>query len=191
MNKYIRILSKSEEFARLIFDEQWQGADEVSVTVVLAQTQPLNYLPIKDEEILERERKAQIEKEHQEAEERALAAQREQERQEREERERMEQEERERVERERKERTVARGGVRGVRGTRASMRGTRGTTRTGIADPLSRVIAENLALLIAPSGTATGRANSGQISSSGIPSKLPTVTGGVRSTSTRGLSKRT
>jgi hypothetical protein len=31
LNKYIGILSKSEEIARLIFDEQWQGAEEVRI----------------------------------------------------------------------------------------------------------------------------------------------------------------
>lgn len=146
---------------------------------------------MKDERILERERAAQIEQERQEAEERAFAAQRERERQEAEEQERLEQEERARIERERKEKSVARGGVRGVRGTRASMRGTRGTTRAGISYHLNSAIVDNLALLVAPSGASTGRVNSGQTSSSGIPSKLPTA-GGVRSsTSTRGLSKRT
>lgn len=82
-----------------------------------------------------------------------------------------------------------------MRGTRASMRGTRGTTRTGMVDSLSKIIAKNLALLIAPAGTAIGRINSAQTNSSGIPSKLPTVAGGVRLSatgpSTRGLSKRT
>jgi hypothetical protein len=31
LNKYVSILSKSEEFARLILDEQWQGAEAVSL----------------------------------------------------------------------------------------------------------------------------------------------------------------
>ncbi|KAF5385831.1 hypothetical protein D9615_002246 [Tricholomella constricta] len=111
LNKYIGILSKSEEFTRLIFDEQWQGADA-------------------DEEALQRERLAAQERTRRETEERAFAAQREEERRQREEQERIEQEEKERIERERKERMAARGGIRGVRGTKASMRGVRGTTRT-------------------------------------------------------------
>ncbi|GLB37438.1 putative DASH complex subunit Duo1 [Lyophyllum shimeji] len=110
LNKYIAILAKSEQFARLIFDEQWQGAEA-------------------DEEVLERERIEARDKARREAEERALAAQREEERRQREEQQRIEQEERERIERETREKAAARGGVRGVRGTRASMRGARGTTR--------------------------------------------------------------
>ncbi|KAF9465033.1 hypothetical protein BDZ94DRAFT_1255151 [Collybia nuda] len=152
LNKYIHILSTSEDFAKLILDEQWQGAEE-------------------DEGVLERERVAQLEKERREAEEQILAAQREREQREKEERERMEQEERDRIEREKREKATTRGGIRGVRGTRASMRGTRGTTRTG------------------STGTTAGRPNSISAISSGNPSKLPTATGGVR-TSTMGPSTR-
>lgn len=111
LNKYIATLSKSEDFARLIFDEQWQGAEA-------------------DEDTIERERVAKEERLRREIEERALAVQREEERRHQEEQERLEQEEKERIEREKKERMAARGGVRGVRGTRASTRGTRVVTRT-------------------------------------------------------------
>lgn len=105
LNRYLSMLSKSEEFSRLIFDEEWEGAQA-------------------DEEILERE---MVEAKRREAEERSLAAQREAERRKTEERERLERE-KELAERERKEQaTIRRGVVRGVRGTRASMRGTRGT----------------------------------------------------------------
>lgn len=31
LNKYINILSKSEEFSRLIFDEKWYGAEAVRI----------------------------------------------------------------------------------------------------------------------------------------------------------------
>ncbi|KAG6869118.1 hypothetical protein C0993_001683 [Termitomyces sp. T159_Od127] len=116
LNKYISILSKSEEFTQLIFDQQWQGADA-------------------DEEALEHERIAQIEEARRDAEEKALAKQQEEERRKREAQEQIEREERERVERierEKKEKAVVRGGIRGVRGTRASMRGTsQGTARIG------------------------------------------------------------
>ncbi|KAG6833933.1 hypothetical protein H0H87_007944 [Tephrocybe sp. NHM501043] len=111
LNKYIGILSKSEEFTRLIFDQQWQGAEA-------------------DEETLERERLKAIEQARHDAEAKALALQQEEERRKRDEQDRIKQAEKERVEREKIERAAARGGVRGVRGTRASMRGTaRGTTR--------------------------------------------------------------
>jgi DASH complex subunit Duo1 len=30
LNKYINVLAKSEEFSRLIFNENWMGADAVS-----------------------------------------------------------------------------------------------------------------------------------------------------------------
>ncbi|KAJ3775046.1 hypothetical protein FB446DRAFT_726585 [Lentinula raphanica] len=106
LNKYMGILAKSEEFARIIFDEEWEGAEQ-------------------DDMIIQREEEERIERERREAEERRLAEQRERERLEREAKERREQEERERLERERKERAASRG-VRGVRGTRASMRGMRG-----------------------------------------------------------------
>ncbi|KAJ3762400.1 hypothetical protein EV360DRAFT_92451 [Lentinula raphanica] len=106
LNKYMGILAKAEEFARIIFDEEWEGAEQ-------------------DDMIIQREEEERIERERREAEERRLAEQRERERLEREAKERQEQEERERLERERKERAASRG-VRGVRGTRASMRGMRG-----------------------------------------------------------------
>ncbi|KAJ3748766.1 hypothetical protein DFH05DRAFT_1532835 [Lentinula detonsa] len=110
LNKYMSILARSEEFSRLIFDEDWEGAEQ-------------------DEMMIQREVEERIERERRESEERALAEQRERERLEREAKERQEREERERIERERKERAVSRGGsgVRGVRGTRASTRGMRGS----------------------------------------------------------------
>lgn len=33
MNKYVDILSKSEEYSRLIFDEEWEGSVEVRVDI--------------------------------------------------------------------------------------------------------------------------------------------------------------
>ncbi|KAJ7703161.1 hypothetical protein B0H17DRAFT_1041993 [Mycena rosella] len=112
LNKYVSILSGSEEFARLIFDDQWQGAEADEMLVAQEQ------------------REAEEKARHLKA-ERAAAAQREQERLEREERERTDQLLREQTEKDKKERTVARGGVRGVRGTRASMRATRGASHRG------------------------------------------------------------
>ncbi|KAJ3913256.1 hypothetical protein F5877DRAFT_93267 [Lentinula edodes] len=110
LNRYMMILAKSEEISRLIFDEDWEGAEQ-------------------DEMILRREEEERIEKERREAEERALAEQRERERLEREAKELQERMGKERIERERKDHTASsRGGsgVRGVRGTRASTRGMRG-----------------------------------------------------------------
>jgi hypothetical protein len=37
LNKYINILSKSEDVARLIFDERWHGAEAVGFTPHLRQ----------------------------------------------------------------------------------------------------------------------------------------------------------
>ncbi|KAF8973247.1 hypothetical protein BDZ97DRAFT_1912806 [Flammula alnicola] len=105
LNKYIDILSKSEDFSRLIFDEQWQGAEA-------------------DEEALEQEILIAKERARREAEEQALRAQQEAIRLEREKQEELRREEKERVEREKSERAIRSG--RGVRGTRASMRGMRG-----------------------------------------------------------------
>ncbi|OCH92308.1 hypothetical protein OBBRIDRAFT_833534 [Obba rivulosa] len=111
LDRYVDIMAKSEDYARLILDERWQGAEA-------------------DEEQLEREQLEAIERARRNEEERLLAEQRERERLEREEQERQE---RERIERERAQPKVSvrGGGVRGVRGTRASMRGvtTRGITR--------------------------------------------------------------
>ncbi|KAF4599861.1 hypothetical protein EYR40_006965 [Pleurotus pulmonarius] len=116
LNQYAHVLSKSEDISRLIFDEEWQGAEE-------------------DETALEQERIAAEEKARLEAQERALARKREQERLEREEQERLAQEEKERIDRERSQRHPPRGGVTGVRGTRASMRGVRGSTRASVVAP--------------------------------------------------------
>ncbi|KAJ7901867.1 hypothetical protein B0H14DRAFT_2668942 [Mycena olivaceomarginata] len=113
LDRYVAILSGSEEFARLIFDEQWQGAE--ADEMILAQEQ---------READERARRVEAE--------RVAAAQREQERLQREALDHANQRERERAEREKSERATARGGVRGVRGTRASMRAaTRGVGRGG------------------------------------------------------------
>ncbi|KAJ3896307.1 hypothetical protein GG344DRAFT_85391 [Lentinula edodes] len=114
LNKYMMILAKSEEISRLIFDEDWEGAEQ-------------------DEMILRREEEERIEKERRDAEERALAEQRERERLEREAKELQERMGKERIERERKDHAASsRGGsgVRGVRGTRASTRGMRGAVST-------------------------------------------------------------
>ena len=136
MNKYVKILSRSEDFARLIFDEHWDGAEAVrSPCISTVYLFLIHGYGSQDEEIILREETEAAERARQEAEERALAAQREQERSEREEQERTAREERERLEREKKERGASRGGVRGVRGTRASMRGVRGAgapTRAGM-----------------------------------------------------------
>ncbi|KAJ6593934.1 hypothetical protein B0H19DRAFT_1092927 [Mycena capillaripes] len=117
LNRYVSILSGSEEFARLIFDDQWQGAEADEMTMAHEQ------------------REAEEKARNLEA-ERVAAAQRERERLQREELQRADEKAREQTERERKERTTARGGVRGVRGTRASMRATRGTR--GAAPSFSR-----------------------------------------------------
>ncbi|KAJ7084418.1 hypothetical protein B0H15DRAFT_849116 [Mycena belliarum] len=115
LNKYVGILSGSEQVARLIFDEQWQGGDNDERIIVQEQI-----------ESEERARALKLE--------RAAAAQREKERLEQEAQERINQTEREQAEKDRKERAASRGGVRGVRGTRASMRASsRGTSRGAIS----------------------------------------------------------
>ena len=78
-----------------------------------------------DEELLQQERREEMERKHCEAEEQALRAQQDLLRIAKEKQEALRREERERLEREKSERAI-RGGVRGVRGTRASSRGTRG-----------------------------------------------------------------
>ncbi|KAF8910321.1 hypothetical protein CPB85DRAFT_1435253 [Mucidula mucida] len=103
LNKYVRTLGRTEDFARLLFDEDFDGADA-------------------DEAMLRQEEKAAAEKARREEEERLLAAQRELARLEKEALARQQREEREKT-----ARMAPRGGVRGVRGTRASMRGMRGS----------------------------------------------------------------
>lgn len=132
LNKYVRILSKSEDFARLIFDEEWHGAEAVSRTYLITLHLTLNLY--QDEEQIRLEQLAAEQRERGAAREKALAEQRERERREREEQERAEREEKERLAQAKKDRLASRGGVRGVRGTRASMRGMRGaapSTRPG------------------------------------------------------------
>ncbi|KAG6897895.1 hypothetical protein C0992_009379 [Termitomyces sp. T32_za158] len=175
LNKYISILSKSEEFTHFIFDQQWQGADA-------------------DEEALEYERIAQIEKARRDAEEKALAKQQEEERLKREAQEQIEKEERERVEQEKKkEKAVVRGGIRG-RGTRASMRGTsQATTRAGntVFELSTRVWLKTYT----PGGSTLIRGRSmGTTTSREATSKLPMPSGTATRTSSssnvRGLSRR-
>ncbi|KAL1939863.1 hypothetical protein VTO73DRAFT_9563 [Trametes versicolor] len=92
LDKYVRILDKSEKITKLILDERWQGAEA-------------------DEEQLDREEQEAEERAQREEEERILAEQRERERREREQREREEKELRERLEREKAEtaKSVSRG----------------------------------------------------------------------------------
>ncbi|KAI0775653.1 hypothetical protein BD413DRAFT_602857 [Trametes elegans] len=137
LDKYVRILGKSEKITKLLLDERWQGAEA-------------------DEEQLDREEAEAAERARREEEERLLAEQRERERLERERREREERELRERLEREKAEsaKTVSRGsGVRGVRGTRASMRGMRGASRVAAPTPSTRGAPRG--------GTTTGNGGSG------------------------------
>ncbi|KAF7321362.1 Sphingosine-1-phosphate phosphatase [Mycena kentingensis (nom. inval.)] len=104
LNEYVDILSQSEQFAQLLLDENWHGADE-------------------DEAAIRREREEEEERVRKAEAERVAAAHQEKERRLREEKERAEQQEREQAERDKRDRVPAtRGGVRGVRGTRASMR---------------------------------------------------------------------
>ncbi|KAF8482969.1 hypothetical protein DFH94DRAFT_730965 [Russula ochroleuca] len=164
LNKYINVLSKSEQVKRLIFDERWMGAEA-------------------DEAQLEEEERVREEKRRREEDERQQAAQREQERKEKEELERAMRDEAERLGREKRDKTSARGGsgVRGVRGTRASMRAgvaARGGSRTGSVP--STAIGSHTK---APSGSATGPSKIARPSSLAVSS--------ARGTSIpRGFSKR-
>ncbi|KAF9029030.1 hypothetical protein BDZ89DRAFT_739534 [Hymenopellis radicata] len=108
LNRYVKALGRTEDVARLLFDQDFDGADA-------------------DEAVIRQEQKAAAEKARQADEERQLAAQRERARLEKEALARQQQEEKERLERDKAARTASRGGVRGVRGTRASMRGMRGS----------------------------------------------------------------
>ncbi|EIN11686.1 hypothetical protein PUNSTDRAFT_131842 [Punctularia strigosozonata HHB-11173 SS5] len=106
LDKYMRLMSRSEKITNILLDEDFHGADA-------------------DEETLERERKEEEERLRREEERRLIDERRERERQELEERERLAKVEAEQARREREEKARGRGrgsGVRGVRGTRASIR---------------------------------------------------------------------
>lgn len=141
LNKYIGILSTSEEFSRLIFDEQWKGAEA-------------------DEELLQQERREEMERKRRAAEEQALRAQQDLLRIEKEKREALQREEKERLEREKSERAI-RGGVRGVRGMRASSRGNRGAapSRTDTNAGVSRGVPKRTPST-RPSTSTIGRGSS-------------------------------
>ncbi|KAF5322558.1 hypothetical protein D9619_001770 [Psilocybe cf. subviscida] len=147
LNKYIKILSKSEAFSRLIFDEQWQGAEA-------------------DEDELERQVQEAKEKARREEEERLLREQQEALRLENERQEALRREEKARTEREKSERAI-RGGIRGVRGTRASMRGVRGT---GTSRPVE------------PAATAPSRGIPRRATSTARPSNIGTLRGNTKPT---------
>jgi len=118
LDKYVKILSKSEAVTRLIFDERWEGAEQ-------------------DEQTIQDEQKEAARKARQEADELALSALRERERAKKEECDAKVGREKERIDSERNQRIGTRGVVRGVRGTRASMRGTKVATGTRGAAPTS------------------------------------------------------
>ncbi|KAH9929492.1 uncharacterized protein BXZ73DRAFT_90357 [Epithele typhae] len=129
LDKYVRMLSKSEKITKLMLDERWYGADA-------------------DEEQLDREEAEARERAQREEEERQLALQREKERLEREQREREERALREQQERERAEAAAKalgeaeyEGSNRGTASTTSglpgvrrgtSVRGTTTTSRGGI-----------------------------------------------------------
>ncbi|KAF9820284.1 hypothetical protein IEO21_01498 [Rhodonia placenta] len=154
LDKYVRILSKSEDVTRLIMDERWQGAEA-------------------DEEFIEQERQEAIERARREEEERRLSERRERERKEQERKEHEEREERERLERERNEavKQAGRGsGVRGVRGTRASMRGMRGVPRAASAASGSTIGTRGVRGTTARSTSSASTRSVG--SARGIPRKV-------------------
>ena len=125
------MLARSEDMSRLIFDEKWHGADEVSALIRKCKCESCLPPSCKDEATLERERIEEQEKARREAEERLLAAKLEEARREQEQRELLEREKKKRDEQDKKERVGMRGSSRGVRGTRVSMQATRGTVSRG------------------------------------------------------------
>ncbi|THH32500.1 hypothetical protein EUX98_g1691 [Antrodiella citrinella] len=95
LNKYMNILAKSGKVTQLMLDERWQGAEA-------------------DEQVLEEEELAELERRRKEEEERRLAEQRERERAEHEEQERKDREEREEKARLEKERAAEIAATRGT-----------------------------------------------------------------------------
>ncbi|KAH8827991.1 hypothetical protein DL96DRAFT_1601177 [Flagelloscypha sp. PMI_526] len=142
LNKYIGILSKSEDFAKLILDDEWQGA-------------------LADDEELEREQREEEERIKREEQERLIAAQRAQEQARRESEEKKLRDVLAQKERDRNDRAI-RGTIRGVRGTRASMRGQ---TARAASSSGSR------GLSVTQSGTAGGISSTASTRGSGLPTR--------------------
>ena len=125
------MLARSEDMSRLIFDEKWGGADEVSVLIQKRKFETCFFPFCKDEAMLERERIEQQEKIRRAAEEQLLAAKLEEARREQEQQELLEREKRKRDEQGKKERVGMRGSSRSVRGTRTPMQAMRGAVSRG------------------------------------------------------------
>lgn len=117
------MLSKSDKYSHLIFDEQWEGAEEV--TTLCYSTILMLILPGEDELVLEHERLAEIERKKKEAEERErarLAARLEEERRRKEEEEeKLKQEEAQKAAAARPGRGTARGATRGRASSRTGL----------------------------------------------------------------------
>lgn len=172
LDKYVNMLGKSEAVAKLIFDEQWEGAEA-------------------DEELLHRERQEALEQ-----------ARLEKERLEREEAERRESEERARVAAEEAARheaedrakreaaatkaprgrgTGVSSGVRGVRGTRATAtsaaaaRGTKGIPRAASASTASAIPRSRSTSATGNIGSSSGGTRPGSSASrgTGLPRGVP------------------
>lgn len=170
LDKYVNMLGKSEAVAKLIFDEQWEGAEA-------------------DEELLQQERQEALEQARLEKE----RLEREAERRESEERARVAAEEaarreaEERAQREAAATKAPRGrgtsvssGVRGVRGTRATAtsaaaRGTKGVPRaapTSAASAIPRSRSTSATGTIGSSGNGT-RPGSSASRGTGLPRGIP------------------
>lgn len=168
LDKYVNMLGKSEAVAKLIFDEQWEGADADEELLQREREEAL------EQARLEKERLEREEAERRESEERARAAAEEAARHEAE----------ERAQREAAATKAPRGrgtglssGVRGVRGTRATAaaRGTKGIPRAASASAASAIPRSRSTSATGNIGSSSGGTRPGSSASrgTGLPRGVP------------------
>lgn len=171
LDKYVNMLGKSEAVAKLIFDEQWEGAEADEVLLQKERQAAL------EQARLEKERLEREEAERREAEERARLATEEAARREAE----------ERAQREAAATKAPRGrgagvssGVRGVRGTRATVtsaaaRGTKGIPRAALTSAASSIPRSRSASATGNVGSLGGGTRPGSSASrgTGLPRGVP------------------
>ncbi|KAG1766988.1 hypothetical protein EDD22DRAFT_333732 [Suillus occidentalis] len=167
LDKYVNMLGKSEAVAKLIFDEQWEGADADEELLQRERQEAL------EQARLEKERLEREEAERRESEERARAAAEEAARHEAEERA---QHEAAATKAPRGRGTGLSSGVRGVRGTRATAaaRGTKGI-RAASASAASAIPRSRSTSATGNIGSSSGGTRPGSSASrgTGLPRGVP------------------
>ncbi|KAG2129815.1 uncharacterized protein EDB93DRAFT_107304 [Suillus bovinus] len=171
LDKYVNMLGKSEAVAKLIFDEQWEGAEADEELLQQERQQAL------EQARLEKERLEREEAERRESEQRARAAAEEAARHEAEERT---QREAAAMKAPRGRGTGVSSGVRGIRGTRATSaaaaaRGAKGIPRAASTSTLSAISRSRSTSATGNIGSSGGGTRPGSSASrgTGLPRGVP------------------